>query len=135
MNKILCLLILIIIPALSNAEDVPNPNSEGMKKVKGVISEIVNVETSWRGSNQSATGNPGLDLGAGLLESIFGTNYVGFPIYHVKVSEVITLEVASRESFKIGDCVLVWYDGEMGDSPNLSLLGQAGIAKSNECGK
>jgi len=136
MNKIFGLLLLIFLPVVSHAEDIPSPNAEGMKNVLGIVTGIEHVDTSRRGSNVNVkTGNPGLDLGAGLIETIFGTNYAGFPIYHVKVSEAITIEVASRESFKSDDCVLVWYDERMGDSPNLSMLGQAGIAKSNDCNK
>ena len=136
MKKVFVFLLLSFISIISYAEDIPDPNGEGIKKVQGVISDNEYVNTSRRGSNASATtGNPGLDVGVNIIEAIFGTNYTGFPIYHVKVSEAITLDVASREPFKIGDCVLVWYDGAMGDSPDLSMPGQAGIAKSNACKK
>jgi hypothetical protein len=92
------------------------------------------INTSRRGGNPSATtGNLGIDIGVNLIETIFGTNYSGFPIYHVRVNETITLNVASRSSFKSGDCVLVWYDGAMGDSPDLSMPGQAGMERSKDC--
>ncbi|MFZ3087002.1 MAG: hypothetical protein WA123_02950 [Methylotenera sp.] len=129
MNKLMSLLLLFLLPITSNAEETPNQNAEGMKKVQGNVVEIEHVDSSRRGS--ATTGMPVVDL----VEAIFGSNYSGFPIYLVKVNEAITLEVASKESFRIGDCVLVWYDGEMGDSPNLSMLGQAGISKSNGCNK
>lgn len=127
MKKLISSILLFLLPAFSSAEETPNQNAEGMRKVQGIVVEVEHVDSSRRGS--ATTGLPIVDL----VESIFGSNYSGFPIYLVKVSEAITLEVASRESFKIGDCVLVWYDGEMGDSPNLSMLGQAGISKSNGC--
>lgn len=128
-NKISTLLFLLFFPLFASAKDIPipNKNAEGMKKVLGVIIQAEQVDSSRRGS--ASTGMPVVDL----VETIFGTNYSGFPIYHVKVNETITLNVASRESFKAGDCVLVWYDGAMGDSPDLSMPGQAGIEKSNEC--
>ncbi len=129
MNKLLNLLFLIFLPIISKAEDIPNPNAEGIKKVQGVINKIESVNSSQRGS--ATTGMPVVDL----VESIFGSNYSGFPIYFVKINENITLEVANKESFKIGDCVLVWYAQEMGDTPSLSMLGQAGMAKSSGCGK
>ena len=129
MSKLFALLSLCLLPLISSAEDTPNKNTEGMKKVLGTVAEIEHVDSSQRGS--ATTGMPVVDL----VESIFGSNYSGFPIYLVKVSEAITLEVASKESFRIGDCVLVWYDAEMGDSPNLSMLGQAGISKSIGCNK
>lgn len=129
MNKLIYFLLLSLLPTFSNAEETPNQNAEGMKKVQGIVVEIEHVDSSHRGS--ATTGMPVVDL----VESIFGSNYSRFPIYLVKVSESITLEVASKESLRIGDCVLVWYDGAMGDSPNLSMLGQAGIAKSNGCNK
>jgi hypothetical protein len=129
MNKLMVLLFLSLLPSISSADETPNQNAEGMKKVQGTVVEIGHVDSSHRGS--ATTGMPVVDL----VEAIFGSNYSGFPIYLVKVSETITLEVASKESLKIGDCVLVWYDGEMGDSPNLSMLGQAGISKSNGCNK
>ena len=136
MKKAFACLFLAIISTTSNAEDIPNPNDEGIKKVNGIISDTEQVNTSQRGSNASTTtGNPDLDVGANIIEAIFGTNYAGFPIYHVKVSKAITLNVGSRESFKAGDCVLVWYDGAMGDSPDLSMPGQAGIVKSNSYNK
>lgn len=127
---------LIILPAISLAEDIPNPNAEGIKKVLGIVKSMEYVPSSREASNQSGTlGNPVWDLAIPLIEAIFHTNYAGFPIYHVKVDENITLEVASRETFKIEDCVLVWYDEAMGDNPNLSMLGQAGITKNNGCNR
>jgi hypothetical protein len=129
MNKILLILILVIFPTFSNAEEIPDQNAAGMKKVNGVIINIDHVDSSRRGS--ATSGIPAADL----VESIFGSNYSGFPIYFVKVSEAITIDVASKESYKIGDCVMVWYDEAMGDSPSLSMLGQAGISKSNTCSK
>ena len=129
MIKLIQFLFLVLLPIISNAEEIPNPNAEGMKKVQGIINKVESVDSSQRGS--ATTGMPVVDL----VESIFGSNYLGFPIYYVKVNENITLDVASKESFKIGDCVLVWYAQEMGDSPSLSMLGQAGIAKSSGCNK
>ncbi len=139
MKKIFTLLSLALFSLVSKAEDVPNPNDEGMKKVVGVISDSNQVETSRKGGANSppVTGDLGIDLGILILDGILNpsTNYAGFPIYHVKVSEAITLNVGSRESFKVGDCVLVWYAGAMGDNPDLSMPGQAGIAKNNSCKK
>jgi hypothetical protein len=129
MNKLIVLVLFSLLPIIVSAEETPNQNAVGMKKVQGTVVEIEHVDSSNRGS--TTTGMPLVDL----VESIFGSNYSGFPIYLVKVSESITLEVASRESFKIGDCVLVWYDEAMGDSPNLSMLGQAGASKSDGCNK
>ena len=129
MKRLIVLLFLSLLPIFSSAEEPPSQNAEGMKKVQGTVIEVEYVESSRRGS--TTTGIPVVDL----VETIFGTNYSGFPIYQVKVSESITLEVASRESFRVGDCVLVWYDADMGDSPNLSMLGQGGISKSNGCRK
>lgn len=129
-------LIFISFSLISHAEDIPNINAEGMKKIHGVIRGIDQVETSENGKYPStSTGDPLMDLGSRLLGALFGTNYVGFPIYHVNVNEKITLEVASREKLQMGDCVLVWYDEAMGDTPNLSMLGQAGISKNQECNK
>jgi len=130
MKKLISFILLSLLPIISNAEETPNQNAEGVKKVQGTVIQIEHVDSSQRGSANS-TGMPLVDL----IEAIYGSNYSGFPIYLVKVSESITLEVASKESFRIGDCVLVWYDEGMGDSPNLSMLGQAGISKSNGCYK
>lgn len=129
MNRLIASLFLFLLPIISSAEEAPDRNAEGMKKVQGVVVQIDHVDSSQRGS--AATGMPIVDL----VEAIFGSNYSGFPIYQVKVSDSIKLEVASRESYRVGDCVLVWYDEGMGDSPNLSMLGQAGISKSNGCNK
>ena len=129
MKKLIVFSLLLLLPIFSSAEEPPNLNAEGMKKVQGTVIEIDHVDSSRRGS--ATTGIPVVDL----VEAIFGLNYSGFPIYLVKVSESNKLEVASKESFQVGDCVLVWYDEAMGDSPNLSMLGQAGISKSNECSK
>lgn len=127
MKKWITFIILCLLPAISSAEDISSPNAEGMKKVQGKVINIDHVDSSQRGS--TTTGMPIVNL----VEAIFGSNYSEFPIYLVKVSDSITLEVASRESFKIGDCVLVWYDEGMGDNPNLSMLGQGGIARSKGC--
>ena len=129
MIKLIQFLFLVLLPIISNAEEIPNPNAEGMKKVQGIINKVESVDSSQRGS--ATIGMPVVDL----VESIFGSNYSGFPVYYVRINENITLDVASKESFKIGDCVLVWYAQEMGDSPSLSMLGQAGIAKSSGCNK
>lgn len=129
MKKLISLILLSLLPIMSNAEEPPNQNAEGMKKVQGTVVKIEHVDSSHRGS--ASTGMPVVDL----VEAIFGSNYSGFPIYLIKISESITLEVASRESLKIGDCALVWYDEDMGDSPNLSMLGQAGISKTKGCNK
>jgi len=129
MTKLIFVFFILLLPVISSAEETPSLNAEGIKKVQGTVVDIDHVDSSRRGS--ATTGMPVVDL----VESIFGANYSGFPIYLVKVSESITLEVASKESLKIGDCVLVWYDGAMGDSPNLSMIGQAGISKSNGCNK
>jgi hypothetical protein len=124
------LYLLLLLPISAFAEDIPIPdkNAEGIKKVHGVIIQTNHVDSSHRGSAASS----GV-AAADLVEAIFGTNYVGFPIYHVKTSDNITLDVANRSSFKLGDCVLVWYDGAMGDSPDLSMAGQAGMEKRNDC--
>ena len=129
MIKLIQFLFLVLLPIISNAEEIPNPNAEGMKKVQGIINKVESVDSSQRGS--ATIGMPVVDL----VESIFGSNYSGFPVYYVRINENITIDVASKESFKIGDCVLVWYAQEMGDSPSLSMLGQAGIAKSSGCNK
>ena len=129
MKKILVFLFLTFLSITSNAEDIPNPNDKGIKKVNGTIVEKENVNASKKRDMQID------DPIFALIDDIVNTNYVGFPIYHVKVSDVITLNVGSRESFKTGDCVLVWYDGAMGDSPDLSMPGQAGIARDNACNK
>jgi|GEM_PF-328472 hypothetical protein len=135
-NKILTLFFLLFFSHFAFAEDIPIPdkNSDGIKKIHGTITRLDQVSTSRKGGNSGiATGDPIVDIGVEILDAIMKTNYTGFPIYHVMVNETITLNVASRESFKAGDCVLVWYDGAMGDSPDLSMPGQAGIEKSNAC--
>lgn len=136
--KLLTFIVLLFFCLQSYAEDIPDPNAPGMRKVLGIITDINQVPTSTKGGNGPVLiGNLPVDIGVLIVDGIFNTrtNYVGFPIYHVKVNDSITLEVASRESFKDGDCVVVWYRDEMGDSPNLSMLGDAGIAKSKDCSK
>jgi hypothetical protein len=138
MKKIVTLLALLLaISTNASADDIPDPNAQGMRKVLGLIADIEQVDSSKKGGNDAGpiTGNPVVDLGVMILDDLVRTNYRGFPIYYVKVNESILLEVASKESFKMGDCVVVWYRDEMGDNPNLSMLGDAGIAKSNECSK
>jgi hypothetical protein len=127
MNKFLCFLLLIFTSNILFADDTPDINAEGMKKVYGIVSKIESVDRSQRGA--ATLGIPVFDF----IESIYGNNYEGFPIYYVKINEEISLEVGSHKSFKIGECVLVWYDQGMGNTPNLSMPGQGGISKSNEC--
>jgi hypothetical protein len=125
-----------MLPIVSFADDAPNKNDEGMKKVLGTITDSDQVQSSRKGGNGSvAIGNLPVDLGVLILDGILNTrtNYSGFPIYHVKVSDSITLNIGSHKSFKAGDCVLVWYDGAMGDSPDLSMPDQAGIEQSKDC--
>ncbi len=129
-NKLLTFLLITLLPSLSHALDLSNPNDENMKRVNGTVISIEYVD--FRPIIQS-TGNEKFDS---VLESIrrkLGTNYVGVPIYQVKVNDDITLEVGSDKKFQTGDCVLIWYDKEMGNSPNLSIVGQAGISKSKDC--
>ncbi len=128
-NKIILYSFIVSYTHFSTAEDMPIPdkNAENIKKVTGVVIQTNHVDSSRRGS--ASSGIPAADL----VEAIFGTNYVGFPIYHVKINETIAIDVGSRDSFKPGDCVLVWYDSTMGDSPDLSMPGQAGIEKSKNC--
>jgi len=134
MTKIKLLVINILIVCLwgcasQSALETPKVNDAGIKKVNGIIIDGYYLNTNRRTDRSS--GIPTADL----IESIIGVNYSGHPIYMVKVTESITLEVASKDSFKYGDCVLVWYDEKMGESPTLSMLGQAGMSKSTECNK
>ena len=139
MNKVLSFFLLLMLPIISFAEDAPNKNDEGMKKVLGIIADTNQVQTSRKGGAEGPViiGNLPVDLGILILDGILNTrtNYAGFPIYHVKISDTITLDVGSHKSFKTGDCVLVWYDGAMGDSPDLSMPDQAGIEESKDCSK
>lgn len=124
-----CLTLCLLGCASQSALDTPKLSDSGTKKVKGIISDSYSLNSSRRVDRSS-----GIPV-AELVESIVGLNYSGHPIYLVKIDESITLEVASNDAFKIGDCVLVWYDEGMGDSPNLSMLGQAGMSKSAGCNK
>ena len=135
MMKILLFIGCLFFSTTILADEVPDRNAAGMRKVHGIIAQKEKVPTSSKVERDDipSIGNPVADLEIGILDAIFNTNYRGFPIYYVKVSETITLEVASRESFEQDSCVVVWYRDEMGDSPNLSMLGDAGIAKSNQC--
>ena len=136
--KLLTFIVLLFFWIQLYAEDIPDQNASGMRKVLGAIADVNQVPTSTKGGNGPVLiGNLPVDIGVLIVDGIFNTrsNYVGFSIYHVKVNDSITLEVASREAFKDGDCVVVWYRNEMGDSPNLSMLGDAGIKKSKDCRK
>ena len=137
MKKIL-FLFFTLLSITSNAEEVPNKNDEGMRKVHGIIASTELVEASRKGGpGPVIIGNPAVDIGTLIIDGIFNTrtNYSAFLIYQVKVSDVITLHIGTHESFKIGNCVLVWYDEKMGESPDLSMPGQAGVEKSNACNK
>lgn len=139
-NKISVLLFLIFFHILSHAEDIPNSNAKGMKKVQGVVIGIKDVDLSL---NESAlSDSPIVNLVRStisyfpvvdLIKGLFYSSDAEFKIYLIKINDVKTLEVASQQIFRKDDCVLVWYDGAMGDNPNLSNLGVAGIDSSNEC--
>jgi hypothetical protein len=136
--KNLLFLIFTFLSTTANADEIPNKNDEGMKKVNGFIANIDQVDTSRKGGpGPVIIGNPVVDLGTLILDGILNTrtNYPGFPIYQVKISDTTTLNIGSHESFKIGDCVLAWYDKNMGENPDLSMPGQAGIEKSDSCSK
>jgi hypothetical protein len=129
-------LFFILLSTTSNAEDIPNKNDEGIRKVRGVIVSTEKVEASRKGGpGPVIIGNPAVDIGTLIIDSIFNTrtNYSAFPIYQVKVSDAVTLNIGTHESLKSGDCVLVWYDDKMGENPDLSMPGQAGIEKSDAC--
>jgi len=103
------------------------------RKVVGVITNIDQVE-----SENTAPNNAREFMGSffGVLGAVFSDvmyNKSGYPIYTVKVSDTIQLNVGSSSTFTEGECVVVWYPNNMGDEPDLSRIDDAGIKKSNDC--
>jgi hypothetical protein len=124
-----------------NAEEVrkseiePDINTVGMRKVAGQVVNIEGVERKPSTINSINIDYIAKDVPYIIddIEYLSVTNFKGFPLYYIQVDNDITLEVGTRKSFAIGECVLVWYDKAMGEGPSLSMPGQAGISKSNEC--
>lgn len=132
--KIFLIAILFSLAGACLAETTPSIDAPDQRKVYGVIASIEQVPTSSSASDQGRDWMGSMYGVLGLLiTDLLSTTHRGHLIYHVKVNDDIQLEVGSRESFNVGDCVDVWYPDKMGDTPNLSLLGDAGIAKSTAC--
>ena len=96
--KLLTFIVLLFFWIQLYAEDIPDQNALGMRKVLGAIADVNQVPTSTKGGNGPVLiGNLPVDIGVLIVDGIFNTrsNYVGFSIYHVKVNDSITLEVAS----------------------------------------
>ena len=69
---------------------------------------------------------------AGLLMNDILSTKRGYPIYVVKGSNGLEMNVASNDEFKVGDCVEVWFPESMGERPDLGP-GKAGIKKTTDC--